>query len=138
MSMNGTNVLLKLGTSGSEAALAGETSHSLDLAIDMIETTVKASSERSKTYEAGENGLTGSVEAKLATTEGATLVALQAAAKAGTAQSCIITSDVIGDFEVTGNVLISGISIGSPQNDVRTVSFNIQFTGTYTFTVIAA
>lgn len=138
MSMNGTKVLLKLGTASSEAALTGETSHSLDMAIDMIETTVKASSERSKTYEAGENGLTGSVEAKIATSDGATIVALTTAAKLGTPQSCIISSEVAGDFEITGNVLISGVSLGSPQNDVRTVTFNIQFTGTYDFTVIAA
>jgi len=138
MSMNGTTVLLKLGVAASEAALVGETSHSLDMAIDMIETTVKASSERSKTFEAGENGLTGSVEAKVAQADGATLVALAAAAKAGTPQSCIISSDVVGDFEITGNVLISGVSFGNPQNDVRTVTFNIQFTGTYDFTVIAS
>lgn len=136
MSMNGTKVLLKLGAGGSEAALAGETTNSQDFAFDMIETTVKASPERAKTYETGEYGGTFSVEAKLEETEGATLKALFDAAKAGTSQSVIVTSDVVDDIEITGSAKISGISMGNPQNDVRTVSFNCQYTGPITATVI--
>lgn len=138
MSMNGTKVLVKLGASGSEAALAGETSNSQDFAFDMIETTVKASSEKAKTYETGEYGGTFSVEAKLKQDEGATIKALYDAAKAGTAQSVIVTSDVVDDIEITGSALISGISLGNPENEVRTVSFNCQYTGPITATVITA
>lgn len=136
MSLNGTKVITKLGASGSETAVVGEVSNSMDFAYDLIETTVKASSERSKTYETGENGLTFSVEAKVSQADGAAIVALQDAAKAGTARSFIISSDVIGDIEVTGNGLISGISISNPQNDVRTITYNVTATGTYDVTVI--
>lgn len=138
MSMNGTKVLLKLGASGSEAAVVGETNHSFDLAIDLIENTTKGSSEYSKEYESGENGLTFSVEAKVKQADGATIVALTTAAKAGTAQSFVATSTVAGDFEVTGDALISGVSISAPQNGVRTITYNLTATGTYSIAVISA
>jgi len=138
MSMNGTKVITKLGTLGAEAAITGEVSSSADFAYDLIETTVKASAERSKTYETGENGMTFSVEAKVKTSDGASIVALEAAAKAGTAQAFIISSDVVGDIEIIGTALISGISLSMPQNDVRTVSYSLSATGTYDVTVIAA
>lgn len=137
MSMNGTKVLTNLGASGSEAAITGETTNSQDFAFDMIETTVKASSERAKTYETGEYGGTFSVEAKVKQDDGATIKALFDAAKAGTAQSTVVSSEVVGDIEITGNALISGISLGNPQNDVRTVTYNLQFTGPITASVIA-
>ena len=137
MSMNGTNVLTKLGAAASETAVVGEVSNSVDFAFDMIETTVKASTAKAKTYETGEYGGTFSVEAKLNQSDGTTVKGLIDAAKAGTAQSTIISSEVPGDVEITGNALISGISIGDPQNDVRTISYNLQFTGEITATVIA-
>lgn len=136
--MNGTKVLTKLGVAASEAAITGEVSSSQDFSFDMIETTVKASAERAKTYETGEHGGTFSVEAKVKLTDGATIKALFDAAKAGTAQSTIVSSDEVGDIEITGTALISGISLGEPQNDVRTVTYNLQFTGPITATVIAA
>ena len=136
MSMNGTKVLVELGASGSEAAIVGQVSNSQDFAFDMIETTTKSSTDKAKTYETGEYGGTFSVEAKVKTTDGATSKALFDAAKAGTLQSVIITSGVAGDLEITGNALISGISFGDPQNDVRTVTFNCQFTGVITASVV--
>jgi hypothetical protein len=138
MSMNGTRVITELGTSGSEAAIVGEVSNSQDFAFDMIETTVKASSEKAKTYETGEYGGTLSVEAKVKIADGTTIKALFDIAKAGTPQSTIISSGAIGDIQIAGNALISGISLGNPQNDVRTVTYNLQFTGPITATVIAA
>lgn len=134
MSKNGTKVLVKLGAS----AIAGQMGSSFDAAYDMIETTTKQSPGRSKTYETGENGGTFSVETLIADTEGAALVALYAAAKAGTPQAFIITSEVIGDVAISGNALISGISQGLPKNDVRTLSFNFQISGEFTAAVIAA
>jgi hypothetical protein len=134
MSLNGTKVITQLGAS----AVVGEVSNSLDFAYDLIETTVKASTARSKTYETGENGMTLSVEAKVSQADGAAIVALQTAAKAGTAQAFIVSSEVIGDIEVTGNGLISGLSISNPQNDVRTITYNLTATGTFAVTVIAA
>lgn len=135
MSKNGTVVLVSLGAT----ALAGQVSSNIDLAIDLIETTVKQSPARSKTYEAGENGLTFSVESQLTNAEGATIAALVTAAKAGTAQAFVYNSaGAIGDLEITGNALISGISFGDPKNDVRTVSFNLTATGEYTAAAITA
>lgn len=136
MSMNGTKVLIELGTSGSEAAVTGEVSNSQDFAFDMIETTTKSSSGGAKTYETGEYGGTFSAESKVKVSDGATIKALFDAAKAGTAQSTIISSGLSGDIEITGNALISGISLGNPQNDVRTVTYNLQFTGPITASTI--
>ena len=138
MSMNGTKVITELGTSGSEAAIVGEVSNSQDFAFDMIETTVKASTEKAKTYETGEYGGTISAEAKVKQGDGATIKALFDIAKAGTPQSTIISSGVNGDIQIAGNALISGISLGNPQNDVRTVTYNLQFTGPITATVVAS
>jgi hypothetical protein len=132
MSLNGTLVITKFGGT----AVVGEVSSSLDFAYDLIETTVKASSARSKTYETGENGMTFSVESKVAQADGAAIVALQTAAKAGTAQAFVIASTVVGDLTVSGNGLISGISISNPQNDVRTISYNLTATGAFTVGVV--
>lgn len=134
MSMNGTNVITNLGAS----AIVGEVSNSQDFAFDLIETTVKASPEKAKTYETGEYGGTFSAESKVKQSDGATIKALIDAAKAGTAQATVITSGVSGDISIAGNALISGISLGNPQNDVRTVTYNLQFTGPITATVVAA
>ena len=138
MSMNGTKVLVELGVAASETAVVGQVSNSQDFAFDMIETTTKSSTDRAKTYETGEYGGTFSVEAKVKTTDGATTKALFDAAKAGTAQSVIISSGIVDDISITGSALISGISLGDPQNDVRTVTFNCQFTGVITATVVAS
>jgi hypothetical protein len=134
MSMNGTKVITKFAGT----ALVGEVSSSQDLAIDLIETTVKGSPERSKTYESGENGMTISCEAKVKQTDGAVIVALFSAAKAGTAQPTIVSSEVQGDIQITGNGLLSGISLSEPQNDVRTVTYSLTFTGEYAASVISA
>ncbi len=135
MSKNGTVVLVSLEAT----ALAGQVSSNIDLAIDLIETTVKQSSARSKTYEAGENGLTFSVECQVSNSEGATLAALMNAAKAGTAQEFVYNSaGAVGDLRISGDALISGISLGDPKNDVRTISFNLTATGTYTAAAIAS
>jgi hypothetical protein len=138
MSMNGTKVVTELGTSGSETAIVGEVTNSQDFAFDMIETTTKSSSAGAKTYETGEYGGTLAVEAKVKLSDGATIKALFDAAKAGTAQSSIVSSSIVGDIQIAGNALISGISLGNPQNDVRTVSYNLQYTGVITATVIAS
>lgn len=137
MSMNGTKVLLKLGVAASEVALIGEISNSQDFSFDMIETTVKASPEQAKTYETGEYGGTVSCESKIKAADGATLTALFAVAKAGTAQSCITASGIVGDISIEGTALISGISVGNPENEVRTISYNLQYTGPITVSVIA-
>lgn len=136
MSMNGTKVLTKLGTSGSEVAITGEVSNSQDFAFDMIETTTKASTGGAKTYETGEYGGTFSVEAKVKVSDGSTIKALFDAAKAGTAQSTDVSSGLSGDIKIAGDALISGISLGNPQNDVRTVTYNLQFTGPITASTI--
>lgn len=137
MSMNGTKVITELGAAASEEAIVGEVSNSQDFAFDMIETTTKSSPGGAKTYETGEYGGTFSAEAKVKVSDGATIKALFDAAKAGTAQSTIISSGLTGDISITGNALISGISLGNPQNDVRTVTYNLQFTGAITASVIA-
>jgi hypothetical protein len=137
MSMNGTMAVTKLGASaGAVVAITGEVSNSLDFAFDMIETTVKASAEKAKTYETGEYGGTLSCEAKVKVADGATIKALYDAAKAGTVQATEVSSGLAGDIKITGNALISGISLGNPQNDVRTVSYNLQFTGAIAAAVI--
>lgn len=137
MSMNGTLAVTKLGANaGSVVAITGEVSNSIDFAFDMIETTVKASSEKAKTYETGEYGGTISCEAKVKVADGTTIKALYDAAKAGTAQATEVSSGVINDIKITGSALISGISLGNPQNDVRTVTYNLQFTGPIAAAVI--
>lgn len=138
MSMNGTKVLIELGVAASEAALTGEVSNSQDFAFDMIETTVKASAEGAKTYETGEYGGTISAESKVKVSDGATIKALFDIAKAGTAQSTIISSGLAGDISIAGNALISGISLGNPENEVRTITYNLQYTGAITVTVVSA
>lgn len=139
MSMNGTLAVTKLGANaGSVAAITGEVSNSIDFAFDMIETTVKASAEKAKTFETGEYGGTLSVESKVKVSDGATIKGLYDAAKAGTAQATEVSSGLAGDIKITGSCLISGISLGNPENDVRTVTYNLQFTGPIAAAVITA
>lgn len=133
MSKNGTKVVVKFN----DVADMGEVTSNFDMSIDMIETTVKASAARSKTYEAGENGATFTVESQLASTDGAILAAYINEAKSGDIFPFVQTSGDLGDLQISGNCLISGISISQPKNDVRTVSYSAQVTGAYTATVIA-
>lgn len=137
MSKNGTQVLLKIANTGdAEATIVGQTTSTLDISVDMIETTVKESPERAKTYEAGEIGGTLSCEAMMKNDEGTAMLALHTAAKSGTVQDFILTSGVAGDIEFSGAALISGLSIGAPQNDVRTISYSLQITGPVTAAVV--
>lgn len=138
MSKNGTQVLLQIAnTGGSPASIVGQTTSNLDKTVDMIETTVKSSPSRAKTYEAGEIGGTLSCESQTKNDEGTALVALNTAADAGTVQDFVLTSGVVGDIEFSGTALISSLSIGAPQNDVRTISYSLQITGPVTAAVIA-
>jgi predicted secreted protein len=134
MSKNGTQVLLSLEAS----VLVGQVTSGIDFTFDMIETTVKSSAGRSKTYETGENGGTLSCESQLKNDEGTAQAALYAAAKAGTAQAFLLTTTIVGDVQYAGSCLISGISISAPKNDVRTISYSLQITGEITVTAIAA
>lgn len=134
MSKNGTQVLLSLeGT-----ALVGQVTSGIDFTFDMIETTVKSSAGRAKTYEVGENGGTLSCESQLSNNEGTAQAALYAAAKAGTPQTFLLTSAIAGDVEYTGECLVSGISISAPKNDVRTISYSLQITGEVTVQAVSA
>ena len=138
MSKNGTQVLLKIvDTGGTPATIVGQTTSTLDRSVDMIETTVKASPSRAKTYEAGEIGGTISCEAQVKNDEGTAMVALHTAAAAGTVQDFLYTSGVVGDVEFSGSALISSLSIGDPQNDVRTISYSLQITGPVTAAVVS-
>ncbi|AWW32173.1 hypothetical protein DN752_19630 [Echinicola strongylocentroti] len=133
MSYNGTQILIKLATE----AILGQTSSNLDHTWDMIETTTKQSTARAKTYETGENGWTSSCETKLNITEGTALKELMDAADLGTAHDFESGSGVVDSMTTTGQVLISGISISEPQNDVITVSYTLQGTGPVTRTIEA-
>ena len=138
MSKNGTLVLLKIANTGeTPVSVPGQVNSSGDFSFDMIETTVKESPARAKTFEKGEHGFTFSCEAQIKMDEGAILVAFHTAAKAGTSQDFVTTSGVIGDIQISGVGLISGISVSDPKNDVRTISYSIQGSGDYTAEVIA-
>jgi TP901-1 family phage major tail protein len=130
---NGTNLVLKLATK----LFVGETSSSLNLTSDMIETTTKSSTGGAKTYIPGEIGATISASGMYdpASSNWGWTEAV-AAWKAGTSLAFIVGGTDAGDKTYTGSCYITSASIDQPQNDKSTWSAELQVTGEITETTL--
>jgi len=130
--MDGTNFLFSFGA----VTINGTTSQSLETSIDMIETTTKDSSGH-KTYQAGEDGGTVTVEGKIDTTATYSITDLRTAAAAKASIVCVYGEGIntTGGRLLTFNGLISGLSETGPQNAEPTWSVTVQITGAIDETV---
>lgn len=127
MAKNGSLVAVIIGSK----LIAGETTSSLNLIRDMIETTHKHTAERAKTYIAGEKGGTISVSGCLDpdnTTDYGYSDAY-AAWDAGTSVTFKAGSLTAGEKHLTGSALISNLTWDNPQNDRSTFTIELQITG---------
>lgn len=124
---NGSDVLLKIGSK----YISGQTSSSLDEAIDMIETTTKLSTARAKTFMSGEYGATMSVDCSYDPSDSTntTYEEARAVLLAGEPVAFVIGGINVGDKFISGNCLFSGIGSSHPENDRVTFSVSIQVTG---------
>ena len=124
--MDGTNILMSIGGS----TVNGTTSQSLETTIDMIETTTK-DSEGHKTYKAGEDGGTATVEGKIDADATYSITDLRAAAAAKAEIQCVYGEGVAttGKRILTFNALINSLSETAPENDNATWSLGLQITG---------
>jgi len=134
MAKNGSDVLLLIGTT----KISGETTNSLSLIRDAIETTHKHSSAKAKTYMPGESGATISVSGCFDPTN----VADWGYATAFTAWSSasvltfIVGGVVPGDAVYEGSAFITSLTLDNPQNDRSTFSVELQVTGVVSTDVV--
>lgn len=129
---NGTNVLITIGGT----TVNGTVSHSMDLPVDMIETTTKDSGG-SKTYIAGEEDGTVTVECKY--DDAATYGYSQAfaARNAKTSVTVIYGLQTTGKKAYQFDALISNVPHDAPQNDSATWTMELQKTGSVTEVTIS-
>jgi predicted secreted protein len=127
MAVNGSLVLVTIGAQ----QITGETTNSLSLIRDAIETTHKMSPERAKTYIAGEKGATFSVSGMLDPTNVVDYgwSTAYAAYNAATVVTFRIGGIVAGDKYITGSAFITSLTLDNPQNDRSTFSMDLQVTG---------
>lgn len=127
MAKDGSLVAVIIGSK----LITGETSMSLNLITDMIETTHKGSPSKSKTYIAGEHGgtlsVTGSHDPTNSTDYGYSDA--YAAKQAGTAVTFKAGSLTAGEKHITGSALISSLTKEGPQNARATFTIELQITG---------
>lgn len=130
---NGTTLVLKLATK----LFVGESSNSLNLTSDMIETTSKHSTGKAKTYIPGEVGGTisgaGMYDPSSSDWGYSTAVA---AWKAGTQLAFVVGGTIAGDKTWTGNCYITSLTLDNPQNDKSTFSVELQIDGEVTETTL--
>lgn len=110
--------------------IAEVTSWSMDIAIDMLDSTSLGDSWRE--FVAGLAVGTGSVEVKwdVATdTNGQT--ALQSAALAGTTVALNLYANSTNYY--AGTAYVSNVNVSDPVEDLVTATFDIQFTGAVTY-----
>jgi predicted secreted protein len=127
MAKNGSLVAIIIGTK----LIAGETTSSISLIRDMIETTHKHTSESAKTYISGEKGgtisVTGCIDPDNSTDYGYSDA--YAAYNLGTAVTFKAGSITVGEKHLTGSALISNLTWDGPQNDRSTFTIELQITG---------
>lgn len=127
MAKDGSLVAILIGAK----LITGETSTSLNLITDMIETTHKHSPSKAKTYIAGEHGgtisVTGSHDPTNSTDYGYSDA--YAAKQAGTSVTFKAGSITVGESHITGSALISSLTLEGPQNSRSTFTIELQITG---------
>ena len=134
----GTRVMLKLGS----LIMVGESSVSFASAQTMIETSNKTSGNDAS-FAAGRISRTISVSSVASTDPATTSYSYKAALEAqetGTAIAFILTeyttaagtTPTTGATKLSGNALISNVSIEFPDNDKATFSLDLQVTGEVT------
>jgi predicted secreted protein len=127
MAKNGSDVLVLIGA----VKISGETTNSLNLVRDAIETTHKHSAERAKTYIPGEKGATISVSGCLDPTNVTDYGYSTAfgAYNAATVVTFKVGGIVAGDKYYTGSAFITSLTLDNPQNDRSTFSMDLQISG---------
>jgi predicted secreted protein len=140
MSKVGTFVKLKIG----DTLMIGESSVSLAMAIEAIETSSKASGYHS-TFEYGRINETLSVESIASSDSTETdynFMAARTAAKAQTKVDFELTEyddagvAVTDAHKVTGSAVITSVTWDAPDNDVQTFSVELQADGATTDSVV--
>lgn len=131
---NGVNVALTVGTT----LIFGETTSEIQLSTDVFEITTKGSAERKKEFEAGEHAFTLSADMIVKANDGTKVKAIIDAKDAGIPLAFVYGSGIVGDFSITGNVIITAVNLPAPKNEARTLSLELQGTGVYTVAVITA
>lgn len=136
MSKIGTFVKLKIG----DKLMVGESSVSLAMAIEAIETSSKASGY-SSTFEYGRINETLSVESIASSDSTETNYNFNAARTAAKAQTKVsfelseydeAGALVNGSHIITGTALITSVTWDAPDNDVQTFSIELQVDGATT------
>jgi len=134
--MNATNILLQIDISGVTHSFLGETSSSLSVNKDMIETTSKLSKDSSgnpfKEFIGGEMGYTFSVSGIYDPTLSVNFSQMLGYLKQGTSLKFIFGGEETGDKIYSGNALISSLSFNASKNETPTLDAELQGTGELT------
>jgi predicted secreted protein len=123
MAINGTNVILRKGTT----VFAASTSCTLEVSSDQVDVTNK-SSNRKKEYMYGFNGYTISCDG-LITLDDYDYFDILTDQKNGTTITVTFTVDT---KVITGTCNIESVSVEGPVDGVATYSVSLQGTGDYT------
>lgn len=110
--------------------IAEVTSWTMDIAIDMLDSTSLGDSWRE--FIAGLAGATGSVEVKWDIPNDANgQTALQTAALAGTTVTLNLYVNATNYY--SGSAYVSNLNVSDPVEDLVTATFDMQFTGAVTY-----
>lgn len=128
----GTEGTVKVGTAGSDTAIAEIKSFSIEETTDTVETTSMGSTAR--TYSATLKSFTGTVDVQWDETDTTGQGALQAASEV-TINFYPEGSDT-GDTYYTGTAIVTGRTINVSFDDVTTMSLSLQGDGALTETIV--
>lgn len=134
MAFNGTLLRLKIKPTGGPSFLlvAEETKTSLDLTKDTFETTNKDSGawrSRISSYKSGEIQCEAFIN-YTAVTGHLTYAQLWAMFNGAVSVACEFSTDVVGDFSLTGNFHVTKLTSDAPTEQGATVSFTLLSDGT--------
>jgi len=121
---DGTSVYITLAST----LVEGTTGHDFNETWDAIELTTKDSS-KNKEFIGGEYSGTIAVTGKLDEADTYTYSELRTAANLRAAVAFVMGRFAAGAVQYSGNAIITGLSIGAPQNGAVTYSLNLQVTG---------
>jgi predicted secreted protein len=128
---DGSLILVKIGSVLVDAL----TSNTFQRTWDLLETTTKDSAG-SKEYLVGEGDSEMSLEGKLDETDTNSAYALLAAGDVKSSVAFIHGGTTAGSKTISGNAVISNVSLNSPLNGIQTWSATLKVTGAITIGVV--